>query len=604
MPTPADRLRKVKTFEDLVTYLQDELDWPLEDYPFDELTFEYTPEELGLKADEAAKVRTIHQLRPLYDGQPWGIFFVEFERKRLPVVVLRRILSHLVIKKRAASYQAHQAAWALGDLLFISAFGDDGRAGDAHADEREIAFAHFRQAEGDLPTLRVLGWDGADTGLKLDHVAHVLGERLCWPDDPTDADAWREQWAAAFRHRVGHIIRTSDALAERLAALARGIRYAALTLMAHETERGSLRQLHKAFQTALIHDLTTTDFADTYAQTVTYGLLTAAISSTDMTAGRHGTALHAGKLAEMVPLTNPFLKEMLGTFLQAGGQNGGINFDELGVQEVVDLLRGDETDLPAILRDFGNKTHGEDPVIFFYEHFLAAYDKKLKVQRGSFYTPKPVVSYIVRSVHELLQSEFGLADGLADTATWGEVAARTPGLTIPEGTQPDAPFVVILDPATGTGTFLVEVIDVVHRTMTDDDGEVAARGAERGAAARDVERLRTPAPAPPPARLRADDGALRHRAHEDRLEAVGDGLPVRRQRGARARVPDQCAGAGGRGRGAVAVCRVGPRPRARGAGGECGQAVAAVYGGGGESAVCEFWTVESDALDSWPAGRL
>ena len=89
----------------------------------------------------------------------------------------------------------------------------------------------------------------------------------------------------------------------------------------------------------------------------------------------------------------------------------------------MDLLRGDETDLPAILRDFGNRTRGEDPVIHFYEHFLAAYDKKLKVQRGVFYTPQPVVSYIVRSVHELLQTEFGLEDGLASTVTWGEMAA-------------------------------------------------------------------------------------------------------------------------------------------------------------------------------------
>jgi hypothetical protein len=123
-----------------------------------------------------------------------------------------------------------------------------------------------------------------------------------------------------------------------------------------------------------------------------------------------------------VPITNPFLKEMLQTFLRAGGQQEGINFDELGIQDVVELLRGDETDLPAILRDFGNKTRGEDPVIHFYEHFLTAYDKQLKIQRGIFYTPQPAVSYIVRSVHELLQTEFGLEDGLASTVTWGEMA--------------------------------------------------------------------------------------------------------------------------------------------------------------------------------------
>jgi hypothetical protein len=156
MPNDADRLRSIKTFDDLVRYLEDELDWPLEEYGFEALTFEYSPAELGLKDEDAAKVRAIHQLRPLYQGQPWGIFFVEFERKRMPVVVLRRILSHLVLKKRASANRADAAAWSLGDLLFISAFGEE------VSDQREIAFAHFHQEAGDLPTLRVLGWDGAD----------------------------------------------------------------------------------------------------------------------------------------------------------------------------------------------------------------------------------------------------------------------------------------------------------------------------------------------------------------------------------------------------------------------------------------------------------
>ena len=460
MATTAEHLRKIKTFEQLLPYLEAELDWPLEDYGFDELTFEYAPEELGLKAEEAAKVRTIHQLRPLPGGQPWGIFFIEFERKKLPVVVLRRILSHLALKKRASANRADRVAFAAGDLLFISLFGEE------TSEQREIAFAHFHQAAGDLPTLRVLGWDGADTALKLDYVAATLQHRLRWPDDPQDAEAWRETWRGAFRHRLGHVIKTADALAETLAGLARGIRDAALTLLQHESAQGPLQKLLKAFQTALIHDLTEEGFADTYAQTITYGLLTAAISRTEMSEGRQGTVLLAENVADIVPVTNPFLKEMLQTFLTVGGRQGGIDFDELGIQDVVELLRSDETDLPAVLRDFGNRTQGEDPVIHFYEHFLSAYNKKLKVQRGVFYTPQPVVSYIVRSVHELLQTEFGLEDGLASTVTWGEMQQRQPELKIPAGIKPDSPFVQILDPATGTATFLVEVIEVIHRTLT------------------------------------------------------------------------------------------------------------------------------------------
>lgn len=463
------KLRDIHAFPELVRYLEDELDWPLQEYGFDQLTFEFTPAELGLKEEDSARIKAIHQLRPLAHGQPWGIFFVEFENKKLPVVVLRRILSHLVIKKRTSANKAAAPAWHAEDLLFVTAFGEDGM------DNREIAFAHFHQHLGDMPTLHVLGWDGSDTPLKLAHVDRVLRERLRWPEDESDTNGWRDAWRKPFTHRIGHVIQTADLLAEELAKLARGIRDKAKRMLAAESDRGALTKLYKAFQTALIHDLTPESFADTYAQTITYGLLTAAISRTEMSEGRHGTALVANNVVDMVPVTNPFLKEMLQTFLKVGGRKGGIDFDELGIQDVVELLRGDETDLPAILRDFGNRTRGEDPVIHFYEHFLSAYNKQLKIQRGVFYTPQPVVSYIVRSVHELLQTEFGLADGLADTTTWREMLKKHPDLKLPalsdaqdekDSISPDEPFVQILDPATGTATFLVEVIDVIHRTLS------------------------------------------------------------------------------------------------------------------------------------------
>jgi hypothetical protein len=473
MPTD---LRSIRSFDELLRYLGEELDWPVEDYELEDLTFTYEPAELGLKPEQAVKIKHIHQLRPLHSGQPWGIFFVEFARQRLPVVVLRCILSHLVIKKRASANKATAAAWNTEDILFLSAFGEE------DSTEREIAFAHFHQESGDLPTLRVLGWDGGDTPLKLAHLEGELKTKLRWPEDPSQHDTWRAQWSSAFRHRLGHVIRTSDHLAEVLAGFARAIRENVSVKLAAESEQGPLTKLYKGFQSSLIHDLTEETFADTYAQTITYGLLTAAISRTEMSEGRAGTALIAENVTDMVPVTNPFLREMLTEFLAVGGRKGGIDFDELGIQDVVELLRGEETDLPAILRDFGHKTRGEDPVIHFYEHFLSAYNKKLKIQRGVFYTPQPVVSYIVRSVHELLQTEFGLAHGLADTTTWGEMiekhnsspATRDTPLSLPpltdepnctETISPEEPFVQILDPATGTATFLVEVVDVIHKHL-------------------------------------------------------------------------------------------------------------------------------------------
>jgi predicted helicase len=464
-------LRNVRNFDSLIRYLEDELGWPLEGYKMDDISYEFEAEkDLHLKPEDAAKVKSVRQLRPLTSSQPWGIFFIEFDKKKLPVVVLRCILSHLVLKKRASASAADAKRWSAQDILFVSAFGPE------DADGREIGFAHFHEEEGsgDLPSLRVLGWDGADTSLKLQTIACTLKDRLRWPDRDESAPSWRQRWSGAFRQRPGQIIRTSDMLAEALAALAKRIRDAAQTKIKHETERGPFRALHKAFQTNLIHDLTEDGFADTYAQTITYGLLTAAISRTDMS-GDLGTALIAENISDMVPITNPFLKEMLQTFLKVGGRKGGMDFDELGIQDVVELLRDRRTtDLKAVVEDFGNKTRGEDPVIHFYEHFLDRYDRVNRQRRGVYYTPQPVVGYIVRSVHELLQTELGLEDGLASTVTWGEMIQKNPKLELPhkvegnpsQGTISESePFVQILDPATGTGTFLVETIEIVAATM-------------------------------------------------------------------------------------------------------------------------------------------
>jgi predicted helicase len=446
----SDRIREIKTFPSLVKYLRDELGWPVESTDFDELTFDYEPEELGIDAKTAARIQEIKQLRPLVTGQPWGIFFVKFEPKRLPVVVLRRILSQLVVKKRASSRKADQPAWHLNDLMFISNYGE--------GEQRQITFAQFAQQEdaADLPVLHVLGWDDADTVLHIDHVDKTLREYLSWPRDDSNVDSWRQTWSSAFVLRHKEVITTSKQLAIRLAELARRIRSRAKHVLAIETDRGQLRKLHKAFAEALIHDLTEDDFADMYAQTIAYGLLAARIS--------RPAGLVADNIADVIPNTNPFLKELLETFLKIGGRRGGLDFDELGVNEVVETLR--DANMEAVLRDFGDKNPQEDPVIHFYEGFAREYDPIDKVRRGEFYTPRPVVSFIVRSVDELLRKEFHLEDGLADTATWGDVVKSCKNFKIPLGVSPHEDFVQILDPATGTGTFLVEVIDLIHRTMT------------------------------------------------------------------------------------------------------------------------------------------
>ena len=128
------------------------------------------------------------------------------------------------------------------------------------------------------------------------------------------------------RHR--EVITTSKELAIRLADLAQKTG-SALQVLAIESEKGELRKLHKAFREALIDDLKEEDFADMYAQTIAYGLLAARVS--------RPMGVTADTIVDMVPNTNPFLKEMLNVFLKVGGRKGGIDFDELGVQDVIDL---------------------------------------------------------------------------------------------------------------------------------------------------------------------------------------------------------------------------------------------------------------------------
>jgi type I restriction-modification system DNA methylase subunit len=447
-------LAKIKRFDQLIAYLRDEMGWPIESDDLEELTFEYMPEELGIDSKNAAKIESIKRLRPLSPRQPWGIFFVKFEPKRLPVVALRRILSQVTLKKRASANSAERTAWAANDLLFVSNYGE--------GDNRTITFAHFfyDETKQDLPVLKVLGWNDSDTALHLDGVAGELTSKLAWPTNEEDVKTWREQWQGAFTIRYGEIIASSRDLSINLAKLAQTIRKRINMALEIETDGGPLKKLMKAFHDALIHDLDADGFADMYAQTIAYGLLSARIANP-----KNGTA---DDLHTQMPMTNPFLKELMGTFLNIGGRRGraggpGIDFDELGVNEVVELL--DNAKMEAVIRDFGDRNPQEDPVIHFYELFLKEYDADMRVRRGVFYTPRPVVSYIVRSVDEILRTEFGLQDGLADTTTWSEMAKRHKDLKIPEGTSPDQVFVQILDPATGTGTFLVETIDLIHRTM-------------------------------------------------------------------------------------------------------------------------------------------
>ena len=135
-----------------------------------------------------------------------------------------------------------------------------------------------------------------------------------------------------------------------------------------------------------------------------------------------GDFANGADAAALIEHTNPFLRELL----EQMTNQQSIDLDELGVTELTDLLG--KVNMEAILQDFGRQKKGEDPVIHFYETFMREYDPQQKTKRGEFYTPDPVVSFIVRSVDYLLRTEFDCEDGLATTVT---TASFSPSLSRP-----------------------------------------------------------------------------------------------------------------------------------------------------------------------------
>ena len=191
--------------------------------------------------------------------------------------------------------------------------------------------------------------------------------------------------------------------------------------------KGKLTGILEAFKQHLISDLSLDNFADMYAQTITYGLLLAKINSD----GKFDRTL----AHRFIPKTISLLNDMF-RFL------GEEDLPEALVWIVEDITNVlNNSDISNILKEMYRHIPSEDPIIHFYETFLAQYDPKLRKSRGVYYTPEPVVSFIVRSSNILLKEKFGKPLGLADNG------------------------IKILDPACGTATFLAQVIGVIYEEI-------------------------------------------------------------------------------------------------------------------------------------------
>jgi predicted helicase len=243
-------------------------------------------------------------------------------------------------------------------------------------------------------------------------------------------------------HEVPTIMSPKD-LAQRMASLAKLIRNSIQLTFKQEIDKGTLHDQFDGFHKVLLHNLTPDIFADMYAQTICYGLFAAKCNA------QPGQPFTRKDAAYDLPKTNPFLRKMFDHI-------AGVDLDEHILWIVEDLIHLlNRANIDEILADFGKRTRREDPVVHFYETFLAAYDPKMRESRGVYYTPEPVVSYIVRSVDHILKTDFSLKDGLADSS---KIKMKNP-----DGkSTKDIHKVLILDPATGTGTFLHGVVDHIY----------------------------------------------------------------------------------------------------------------------------------------------
>lgn len=268
-----------------------------------------------------------------------------------------------------------------------------------------------------------------------------------------------------FCNHVGQTIKSPKKLAEMMAGKARllsDIIAKALSSDEANQEDSTLKEQLLAFKDILIHDITPKGFADVYAQTIAYGMFAARLHDTTLKTFTRQEA------AELIPKSNPFLRKLFG-YIAGPDIDDRIKWVVENLAEIFLACNVEE-----ILKNYGKSTKMEDPIIHFYETFLSEYDPKLRKARGVWYTPQPVVNFIIRAVDDTLKREFDLPLGLSDTSkTTIKIDSHTRDKRTVKGykqMEQEVHKVQILDPATGTGTFLAEVVKHIHKKFQGQQG--------------------------------------------------------------------------------------------------------------------------------------
>jgi hypothetical protein len=321
---------------------------------------------------------------------------------------------------------------------------------------------NFHEQDG-KKLLKVLSWDSKAKDTKLDHVARRAVNELVWiGGEGPRLSVVPNLIQGATGYREG--IKSAKLLSRRMAEVAQDVRDEVRSLLAVETESGPMKSLYQDVRERLIGDITEERFADVYAQTMVYGLLTARIA--------HPEQFKAERSLAVIKFDNEFLDAIYARFRDEA--DGVIDVDELGLADLAEQLAG--TNVDALLAEFGSDNQRDDPVVYFYEEFLAQYDPQQRKDLGAFYTPKPVVRYIVKTIDDALKS-FGLSLGVADPTTWADYVKSHKDIEIPTNVKPTDTVVSMFDPANGTGTFIVEWLEQAKRNAGDAGRETALKHA-------------------------------------------------------------------------------------------------------------------------------
>ncbi|MGZ8272198.1 MAG: type ISP restriction/modification enzyme, partial [Methylophilus sp.] len=314
---------------------------------------------------------------------------------------------------------------------------------DANKEQQE----RYRKALPNLIYTNCLDWDFYRNGELIASV--TIADYLMGIQPNPDRYQTLENLLRDFISQTPQTITSPRTLAEKMAGKAQLIKDVLRnTLKADEHLKTELSGQYEAFREHLIHDISPDDFADIYAETIAYGMFAARLHDTTLDTFSRQEAL------TLLPKSNPFLRSLFSYI-------AGVDLDDR-IAWIIDDLAAvfQAANVAKIMEGFGKLSGRKDPFLHFYETFLAAYNPSKRKARGVWYTPEPVVNFIVRAVDTVLKTEFGIQDGLADTSKinidWHTGQNNKKGK--PVIIKKDVHRVQILDPATGTGTFLAEVI--------------------------------------------------------------------------------------------------------------------------------------------------